>query len=319
MRFLSPERVAQLDVLMAEAGQDVFPNGGRPLAAGRMHELVLAHATGLSADPATPGPDTFRTATGRFELYDNRAVFYPVNRGQVVRTSTLTGAAAAGIGLTPEQVDAVVQQAQTTSGNGLNPSQVTALKTLLTTPGQQHVTAVTLPTAIRAVQQMGDGSVYITFPSGFASIGAQGQTVTNNTTGAARGLALAGGRVRHSGAGMALAGFATIAEFGLAVFLLVIGIATLRESPRGRKFHLLYAGIKIALAVTGAAAAWWMASSYHDALLVNTSEQAADARGLATFVGVQALIFGAVALIYPIALLIVLQTRGVKEYYERIG
>lgn len=314
LRFLSAARVAQLDALLAKAGRDMFPvDGDEPPPAGRVESLVLSSTTGLSADPNVPGPDTFRTAGGRFELYDDRAVYYPTH-GEIVRAAAQANAAG---GLSAAQVESVIQQAQSSAGGVLNPSQVAALRTLLAAPGQQLVSPVTIPTAVRAAQPLGDGTVLITFPNGMASIGPQGQ-VTSNATGAGgpAPFGMPSGRIPINGAAMALAGFATVASFGLAIYLLVIGILVLRESPRGRKLHLVYAMLKIPVTILGAVAGWWVTTSFFDAFMAAAGSAATPAGMFSAGIG---MILGAIGLIYPIALLIALQSRTVKDYYNSVA
>ena len=314
LQFITSQRLEQLDVLLAKSGQDMFPSLGASPSAGAAGSAVLAHGTGLNADPGSAGPDYFRTRAGRFELYDDRAVFYPT-RGEIVRVSTLT---TSNPGLNPTQVQAVVQQAQATSGNTLNASQSAALTNLLSAQGPQLVSPITVPTAVRGVTPMGDGSVMIQFPNGFATIGPQGQTSSMaGAAAAAAGLPMR--RVRLNGAAMALAWFATLVGGALAVYLFVIGILVLRQSPRGRKLHLAYALLKIPVAILGAAAVWWVALTYTEALVATggpASPLGPMSGSVADTIATQQLIFGVLYLIYPIALRILLQTRAVKEYYE---
>ena len=331
LRFLSTSRVEQLDALLAEAGKDIFAGAGKPLTADRIETLVQSHATGLSADPSVPGPDTFRTESGRFELYDDRAVFYP-NRGDIVRVSTLTTSTA---GLNGAQVERVVAQAQVASGNTMNPSQLAGLRTLLSSPGQQHVSVVTLPTAIRGAQPMGDGSVMVTFPNGMAQVGPQGQiqmssftaadgTMTTTTANAGTftvggPFGGGGGRVRVNGAAMALAGFATLVGTLLAVYLLVSGILVLRDSQRGRKLHLIYAWLKIPVTILGALAVWWLTTSLFESMMAQSGAAGVAASpAMSMGIGIQQAVMAVFGLIYPVALLIVMQTRGVKDYYNAV-
>ena len=306
--FLSPPRLEQLDVLLAKSGRDIFPGlsaGATPDAIGN---LVQGHGTSPSAGPNSAGPDYFRTRAGRVELYDDRAVFYPARGAEVVRVSTLT---MSNPGLTPEQVQEVVDQAQAASGNTMNASQVAALKNLLGTPGQQHVSRLTVPTAVRGATPMRDGSVAVTFPNGFATFGPQGQVSSGTGAG---GMPF--GRARLNGAALALCNFAAVVGLGLAVYLLVIGIWVLRQSPRGRKLHLIYAVVKIPVAILGIAATWWLVSSLMDSPLVGAGPNAFPIENMATSLAIQATVLGVAGLIYPIALLIALQSKAVKDYYE---
>lgn len=326
MRFLTGPRIEQLDGLLAEAGQDMFDTNKTPLTGEDITSQVLANATGLSADPSVAGPDTFRTEKGRFELYDDHAVFYPL-RGNTVRVSTLTTSTA---GLTSAQVEQIISQAQATSGNAMNPSQLAALRTLLSTPGQQYVSVITIPTAIRSAQPMGDGSVFITFPNGYAQIGAQGQvTMSGTTSGAGTSTVTAtgafpfipgsGGKVRINGAAAALVGFSAIAGAGLAIYLLVIGIMVLRDSHRGRKFHLIFAWLKIPLTFLAALSMWWLTSDFYEQFLTQSGAPGvAVGPTMSITTAIWQGVVGVLALIYPISLLIVMQTKTVKDYYNTV-
>ena len=309
LRFLSGPRLEQLDALLAAAGRDVFPiTPGHTLTADYAAALVENHTTGLSGDPSVPGPDTFRTKAGRFELHDDRATFFP-NRAPIVRVSTLT---TSNPGLTAAQVETVIRQAQATAGNTLNPSQVAALRTLLSAPGQQFVSPITVPTAIRSANSRDDGTAVLTFPNGYASIGPQGQTTSASGPGAAGAAVatLAGGRGSINGAAMGLATFAVVVGFGLAVYLFVIGIMTLNNSRHARRLHLIYAWLEIPIAVLVLAGTWWLTMSY-----LNGASTATPAAAMAGRASTGAAVVGGLALIYPIALLIVLQTRTLKNYF----
>lgn len=310
LQFLSAGRLAQLDVLLAKSGRDIFPLDETPASPGAITKLVQAHGTSPSVDPNSTGSTYFRTPRGRMELYDDRAVFYPLRGADVVRTSTLT---TTNPGLTPQQVQSVVQQAQATSGNALNPPQVAALTNLVSREGQQFVSPLTVQTAVRAAMVTGDGSVVVTFPNGVATFGPQGQTSSATGPNAA---APPFARPRINGAAMALASFATLATSALAIYLFVIGITTLRQSSRGRKTHLIYAVLKIPVTILGAAAAWWLTASFAEASLAALGPGAPMAGSFSDNIGQQQVILGVLGLIYPIVLLIVLQAKSVKDYYD---
>jgi hypothetical protein len=323
-QFISEPRLAQLDGLLARSGKDMFPiTGGKPLTTERVSGMLEGITIGISGDPSVPGPDSFRTPSGRVELYDDRGVFYPVRAGEIVRVSRPTAATRAP--LTDAEVKAVVDQAQATLGNTMNPAQVAALRTLLTTPGQQHVSALTLPTAIRSASQLGD-SVFIQFPSSTVTIGPRGQTnVTMFGSGAAAGAAAAGlgfgsKRVPVNGVAMALAVVAALAGLGLAIYLFVIGIMVLRDSPRGRRLHQVYACLALTVIVIGTGAAWWLTSSFTDSFNSVSGSNPLTMGTMSTVVSAMVMmphsVVAAMGCIYPIALLITMQSRGVKEYYR---
>jgi hypothetical protein len=255
-------------------------------------------------------------------LYDDRGVFYPVRAGEIVRVSRPTAATRAP--LTDSEVKAVIDQAQAALGNSMNAAQVAALRTLLNTPGQQHVSTMTLPTAVRSTSQLGD-SVYIQFPSSTVMIGPQGQTTVTTFGSGAAAAAAAGGfgfgskPVPINGVAMALTVVAALAGLGLAIYLFVIGIMVLRDSPRGRRLHQVYAGLALAVIVVGTGAAWWLTDSYATSF---NSVSGSNPLTMSTMNFVSAMVMmphtvvAVMGCIYPIALLITMQTRGVKEFYR---
>jgi hypothetical protein len=285
---------------------------------------MLAGVTvGIGGDPNVPGPDTFRTPGGRVELYDDRGVFYPVRAGEIVRVSRPTAATRAP--LTAAEVKAVVDRAQATLGNSMNAAQVAALRTLLTTPGQQHVSTMTLPTAVRSASRLGN-SVYIQFPSSTVTIGPQGQT-TVSTFGGGGPASVATGPfgfgskpVRINGVAMALAVVAALAGLGLAIYLFVIGIMVLRDSPRGRRLHQVYACLALIVIVVGTGAAWWLTSSFTSAFNSISGSNPLTMGTMTTLISTMVMaphsIVAVMGCIYPIALLITMQTAGVKAYYR---
>jgi hypothetical protein len=97
---------------------------------------------------------------------------------------------------------------------------------------------------------------------------------------------------------------------GLAVYLLVCGILTLRQSARARRLHLVYAFIKIPLSITaGVASAWVM----RDMMSGFAGAAGAPPLQVTLFTGFVPVLLGCA---YPVALLIALNLRWVREYYN---
>jgi hypothetical protein len=93
-----------------------------------------------------------------------------------------------------------------------------------------------------------------------------------------------------------------------AVLLLIAGIMVLRDSPRGRRWHIVWAWIKLPLAVAGGIVYWLQMSA------MMSSISAGNPLGnyiWALSAAVQAAIFCA----YPLGVLIVMHTRGVMAFY----
>jgi hypothetical protein len=92
----------------------------------------------------------------------------------------------------------------------------------------------------------------------------------------------------------------------LALYLVVIGIMTLNNSRSGRKLHLIYATIKLPVVIIGAIAGAMMMTSMMSA-----------ARPRVPMVGFYlgfGLVTASLPMIYPVALLIALNTRRVREW-----
>lgn len=103
----------------------------------------------------------------------------------------------------------------------------------------------------------------------------------------------------------------------MAVLLLVCGILVLMNSVRGRRWHRIWAYIKIPAAVLGSVIYWIQMTQTMNSFVLTP---AAPARAFSTIMAVGAFIQFAIILSYPIAVLIVLRTRAVREFYEsRLG
>ena len=268
--------------------------------------------------PEGPGADGAATAEPAAEEGVDVSITAEPDAGAVVGVPTsapATGPAATlpvSAALSTIEAQAVVQQAQSLSGNTLNAAQVATLQSLLTGVGQQLVQPGASQGAVVLAFTQADGSVVMQFADGGSlTIGAQGNVVsmvaapiipTFSFTPWAIGLQLV----------------VAIASLALAVFLLVTGIMTLRQSPRGRRLHLIYACIKIPLAIAAGVASAQVARDFAAAMaaMPGGAAAAAGAGGWSLFSGVIPVILGCA---YPIALLIVLNLKPVREYYRFSG
>jgi hypothetical protein len=94
----------------------------------------------------------------------------------------------------------------------------------------------------------------------------------------------------------------------LAIFLFICGLFVLRDSMAARRMHIGWAIVKTALAALGGFSVWMMISD-----LASNNPGGADML-MAAMMSVLAV---AVALIYPIAVLIVMNARSVRDYYSK--
>jgi len=104
----------------------------------------------------------------------------------------------------------------------------------------------------------------------------------------------------------------TIASFGLAIYLLVIGILAVRSSRAAGRLHLVYALIKIPLVIF-MVIVWSRVMSG-----VWANMRAGGPRPPPGPTDASAgVVWLALGLAYPIAVLIVLRLRSVRDYYHR--
>jgi hypothetical protein len=115
-----------------------------------------------------------------------------------------------------------------------------------------------------------------------------------------------------------------ILSMALAVYLLIIGILTLRDSRSGAKLHWGYVALKIPLAILAIVANSWLATS----LIAGMNAAAASTTGITPAgaptagagMGAVAIfwvvLLAAAAIAYPLALVPVLLTKTVRKYYS---
>lgn len=96
----------------------------------------------------------------------------------------------------------------------------------------------------------------------------------------------------------------------LAVLLLAAGIFTLLSRPLGRRLHLAWAALKILGAFLGAVAVYWF---YMD-IMTSTATMTPGPSASTGISVMMALISLGLALLYPIAVLIVMNVRSVRNY-----
>jgi hypothetical protein len=332
LRPMTPRRKSQLDAILAQAGKDLATD--HVTDSGTMPEARSGEAP----------PDYFVTPAGRLEVFNDRAVFFPSNNSPTVRVSAppaaavqgdpgasnasvVSGAAGAPGGqgpvaavqvpatgpttaaspmpgaLTPAEVQAVVQSAQSVASTPLNPAQVAGLQTVLAAPGQQLVPPGGSQGAVLAVYPS-SGSAVIQFSTGSSLTLAPTGTVSAMMTAPVMPTILI------NPAYLTAMAVTALVSLGLAVYLLICGIMALRQSPRARRWHLIYASIKLPLAVAGAVASALVARDMMAS--IGAAGPGASTWGFSLFSGAVPLVLGCA---YPVALLIALNLKQVKDYY----
>jgi hypothetical protein len=158
---------------------------------------------------------------------------------------------------------------------------------------------------VRSVQVLADATVAITTDSTSISIGPAGEVAPGIMPAAGFNL---GGAMPQAPRGGTMGMFCeALVSCGLGGFLLTIGILTMKNSPWGRTMHLIYAVLKILAAGAGAYATYvvWIA-------LATSNDPSADTSGEVIWI----IIIAAVGMLYPLALLVLMNVRGVREFYK---
>jgi hypothetical protein len=341
LRPMTPMRKRHLDAILAQAGKYMATD--KVTQSGTMDEMPSGEQP----------PDYFVTPTGRLEVFNNRAVFFPTDGTPTVRvtapppdpsapvaasppvevqvepspdaanaaggadapapqaTSAPAAATAPAVpgALTPAEVQSLVHQAQTLSSNGLNAAQVAALQGVLTPPGQQFVQPGSAQGAVASAYARQGSPAYIQF--------ADGSSVTLSPQGVvtARSAAPVMPTFSFNPLNLGLMVATAVASLALAVFLLVCGIITLRQSPRARRWHLIYSFLKLPLAVLAGLSSAWVARDLM-AGMAGAGAPVTPTMGFSLFSGIVPIVLGCA---YPVALLIVLNLKQVKDYYAYDG
>ena len=225
-------------------------------------------------------------------------------------TAAPVGAQAAGpVGppLSTPEIQAVARQAQAISGNQLTAAQVKALEAQLAVPGQGLVPRERAGIGATMVDVAADGSATIYFTGSEIALAPDGQVLRLNIVTAPMFMPAP----TMSLEALTMLIVSVLLSIALAVLLLSAGIMTLRQSPKSRRLHLVYAVLKIPVAIASGLAVVWMIDSF--ATGVSTSPQGAG--NLARWWGLGP---AAVACLYPLILLVVLNTRSVREYFASV-
>ena len=318
---LRPPRRAQLDMILARAGKKILPaTAGQNLTADAVREAVSDHGELFSGNRKAPPPEYFTTASGRLELYDERAVFYPGDGSPPVRS---TAGWTPPTPLSPEQVQALVKQAQAAPGGArLNAAQLSGLTAVLTLPNQRLAQASAgLASEPRGITIHPAGAS-VRFSGGEIHLGAQGQILNQRPTAPVRQSQAAHGLSFMTGVA------ALVAGVGLSVFLLVAGIAVLGDAPgkssAGRRFHIVWAAIQVPVALVATLSLWWMLNVFIDTVSGHPQirsiargslgQMTAWAQEVYAFV----LVAGAIACAHAMVVLLLLRAKRVRAFYNPV-
>jgi hypothetical protein len=303
---ISDTRQKQLDGLLADVGQSVIQLSPENITPDR----IATYVTDVREIPSSSGgePDImFMLGSGRLQLSDQNAVFFPENSPSPIRSGGGSYTDSEGTHLASEQIAAVVDRVRTLSNQTINDAQVTALEAEMEMTNQALITpspSVTQAAAqVVSVQSLGDGTVAVTTQTGSMSFGPTGQSMQGVMLLGAPQMpwARVGTKVRRSDATLLV--LDALLSMAVAGLLLASGVMALRNSPMSRWLHLVYAGVKIFLA------AFSCYAIYTVAMKINANSPDARSAAMAWMI-----IFGAVGFIYPIVVAIVMNLKSVREF-----
>ncbi len=321
-RAITKPRRDQLDALLATSGRQIFRLSGSDLTVSVVQQNVTDSGQ-LPDAKGGEGPDFFIVGEGRIELADDHAKFVPEDGRHSVRVNASETGEQQNwqAGLTPAQVKAIIDKVQSQAGQSLPQAQKSKLDAMLSSPAQGFFDPVaTIPEAtgqlthVSFISNKAGASLTIMTNQGMLALDNTGAIVNSSTWGggAIGGGGFAGPTFNINMTAAVIVLVCAALSLGLAIYLLVIGILMLRQHPRAGRMHKIYAWLKIPIAIVGGIAWIFFWTSF--ATLGGGTAPAATSPG----VMIGSVIAVVVGCLYPVALLIALHTRRVRDYYAAV-
>jgi hypothetical protein len=343
-RAMSPERRRQLEAFLGEQGKLVFDSPDGIITSRKVFDTLgsvgqeFARAGQTGADYFQIKESPICKLPGRLRVFDDRAVFEPDDHSATLRSAApkpsqeeVTEPVPVDPGLTDEGATAVINQVRTYSRNLLNDAQTNTLRSTLQSPAYSAWVAPSstvpgLTAQVKSVVVRPDKSVTIQFVTTAVTLDAQGNVVggppavpgggANPATmpaGSGGTVTLGAISVSKGSCGTALAEAAISAL--LAIFLLVVAILSLRQSPGVGRLYLIYAIAKLICGVLGVVAF---------ARIINSLSAGTDTSGYAqtmvtAFGGMARFALGVtlIGLVLPVVILLTFTlNRAVKAYFR---
>ena len=320
MLSLDAAHVRELNHLLRHHGRQIFGEEDDFKFTTTSVRSAILSSKPLTADSAQPAQ--FTTAQGTVEIFVDHAVFTSADGSLELRTSmrpisdqtihhAVTNPAAmpappTTTALTPAQVKKVMAAVSGT-GVALNAAETQALKTAISDPNQSLVTPGAATPVIMAVRHP-DGNAAITFDTGdMLVLSPQGKTISS-------GPPKFNFNVKGSTA--TILAIEAAASGALAIYLLIVGVFLLRPILRGRKLVAIFAVLKIPLAIV--VAIGWPMLAWEMMQGLSTSSALGTTAPTAGPYVVWGIITAVVGLAFPVALLITISTRPVRNYYNSV-
>lgn len=311
---LDRDRYAHAEELLRTSGGKIFDPSQGELTPQRIAGLI----TRSGELPATSGQERehqyYEFARGRLEVGDGSAVFYPADGSPPLRASSKLADPFGAMqwptswwALAPAQRKVVLDEVLKRAGEDrVTPAQLEALEAALMDQWQTIVaprdTSNEILSQIQQVSVEPNGNVVVSTDSFTITLTPDGLGYEyGSLTSMAKGATLPS--VSRAALAMALGEAAVSVLLGIA--LLVLGILTVRQWPRGGWWHWVYAWVKLPLTVAAVVVVAWF---------VNSAARFMGAPG--DWLGILvAGCYGAVGLVWPLVLILLLRSRTAREYY----
>lgn len=292
---LSQRQQQVLSGLLAEQGDAIYSRQGMFISP------QTVSATIQSTGPLANG-SYYITTGGRIDACNDYAAFWPGAAAPAPNAPRLSGnESGAAVGKITRLASAISPAQRSTLIKLLNsPEQALITPGAGTLGADAQIKTLTLgPDGGLTIQNTGGGMLYVP-AAGFSS--------ANATTATAPMPPI---HISRTAAALAL-GEAAL-SFSLAIYLLVVGILLFRNSRRAGLYHRIYAFAKIPLVIL----ATWAWATVWTGLTTSALKGAPSPVNfpIGSYITGWCIGIGIVALIYPVALLIVVRSRTVKQFF----
>jgi hypothetical protein len=319
---LSDEQKHQLQIFLAEHGENIFPTAGATLSAAQVKAIVTSSSSNSPTNGSDASNTSFVTARGTFAVYSDKVEFRRRGGDDTITTGDAASAANSSnstpspwgysfVPLKPRDVQQILTSIGQQPGVKLTSGQSATLTQQLQNPQQKLVQSSSggAPPVLSA-QMTPDGSVWVQFNTSSAlTVNPSGQiTASYNPM-----TSMPGSNI-SAWVCLGLAG-ASLLSIGLAIVLLIGAIQVMRQAPSGKRLHLLWAWLQIPVAAAG----WSLVVLlYYQLTQVSIAGMMPPGTASTVYWSYFGFAAGAVvvAWIYPVSLLIVFRTRSMRAYYN---
>jgi hypothetical protein len=342
MLSLDGPHVRELDHLLRLHGREIF--GGDDdirLTAASVTDDVSATQPQVANSPAR-----FTTPQGTVVIYADRTSFTSTDGSVTIATSALhrsdrktstssgssvtttnyafhvSNGAATSSTLSPAEVKTVVAAVKSFNGT-LSKGQLASLQKELAAPNQMLVTPLAFnpritaagpgTTPVLSVTVQPGGNAVIMFDTGNQLVlGTTGQVISSGPVFPTFNISLPLVVTLMAEA---------VASIALAIYLLVVGIQVFRASFRGRRPLMIYAWLKIPLALVAGGGLALLGYQFANgfASMPGLSDTSGSAGSMQATFTVWGCVIAFLGVAFPIGLLIALRSRTVKDYYNAVA